>query len=96
MLALAYFCQHASFASPEHLTVQTSLPAAVSSESDDMMCAWSGGEIARMEWLFLGENTIVPMEFTNSSWNDAQFECITNYGKEPKLINLVVKGKVIK
>lgn len=67
-----------------------------SSQTNDIRCTWSGGEIGRMEWLFIGNNTIVPMEYTNTSWNDAEFACFAKYGEEltqPKLINLRVKGK---
>ena len=85
--------------SPENLTVQDVLPdrhSVPSSRTDDIVCAWNGGEIVRMEWLFLGENTIVPMEVSNSSWNDVEFACIANYDNEPELIHLRVKGKSIR
>ena len=41
-----------------------------------------------MEWLFLGNNIIVPMEYTNSSWNNEVFECTSH-------LKLTVKGKPI-
>ena len=54
---------------------------------DDLLCTWSGGEIERMEWLFLGQRTIVPMDHTNSSWNNAVFTCAMQ-------LELTVKGNV--
>ena len=84
---------------PENLTVQASLPdihIVPSNQSDDIWCAWNGEEIARMEWLFLGENTIVPMEFTSSSWSNAEFTCTANYNNETQLIHLKVKGTLFR
>ena len=88
-----YWCT--LFLYTENLTVQEPLPDVhnvPSSQNNDFWCALNGEEIARMEWLFLGDNTIVPMEFTNSSWNNAEFTCIANYNNEPQLIHLRVKG----
>ena len=58
----------------------------LSSQNDVMRCVWSGGEIERMEWLFIGQDTIVPMMTTNSSWDGAIFTCTTQRTK------LKVKG----
>lgn len=59
-------------------------------QDDDVTCTWNGGEIERMEWLFINENTIVPMEYTNMSWNNEIFVCkhMSTEG-----VNVTVKGK---
>ena len=54
--------------------------------TEDMRCSWSGGDIERMEWLFLGQNTIVPMKITNSSWDGALLSCT------PQETQYTVKG----
>lgn len=49
-----------------------------------------------MEWLFIGNNTIVPMEYTNMSWNNEIFGCRQMPNVEhsqPELMILTVKGK---
>lgn len=62
-------------------------------QADDIACTWSGGEIARMEWLFIDENTIIPMQYTNMSWNNEVFACMKMPNPQPELMNLTVKGK---
>ena len=82
----------------EHLTVTlTGLEHPSSTgQTDDIACMWTGGTISRMEWLFLGQNTIVPMEFTNSSWDEEEFTCFTKHGDamlQAESIILKVKGE---
>lgn len=77
--------------SSENLTVSlpdSEVPPII--RADDVTCMWNGGEIARMEWLFLNETIIVPMEYTNMSWNNEKFTCM-QMSTEP--INVTVKGK---
>ena len=45
-----------------------------------------------MEWLFFGSNRIIPMEYTNSSWNDALFTCYDEMTNETDVL-LKVKGE---
>ena len=40
-----------------------------------LMCTWSGGQIPRMEWLFLGGNVIIPLEHTDRRWDKAVLLC---------------------
>ena len=77
--------------SSENLTVSlpdSEVPPII--EAGDVTCTWYEGEISRMEWLFLNENIIVPMEYTNMSWNNEKFTCM-QMSTDP--INVTVKGK---
>lgn len=87
-------CTH--IISSENLTVSlpdSEVPPII--QDDDIRCTWSGGEIARMEWLFIDESTIVPMKYTNISWNNEEFVCmqIPMHASQPEQLNLTVKGK---
>lgn len=68
----------------ENLTV---LPPGsdITDQTNDLLCIWSEGNIKRMEWLFLGEDRIVPMKYTNTSWDGAVFTCAAQ-------LELTVKG----
>lgn len=58
---------------------------------DDIQCTWRGGVIDRMEWLFVGNSTIIPMDYTNTSWNDEVVECRV----QEEILHFKVKGKLL-
>ena len=46
-------------------------------QTRNLTCTWSGGQIPRMEWLFLGGNVIIPLEHTDRRWDKAVLLCTT-------------------
>lgn len=80
---------------PENITVSSHDSPLMEGHPEDLLCVWCEGSITRMEWLFLGNSIIVPMEYTNRSWDGEMFTCMaaTYDGIEHvESITLEVKG----
>ena len=59
----------------ENITVSLTEESLTEDQTRDLMCTWSGGQIPRMEWLFLGGNVIIPLEHTDRRWDKAVLLC---------------------
>ena len=80
---------------PENITVSSHHSPLVESHPEDLLCTWCGSSITRMEWLFLNNSIIVPVEYTNNSWNGEMFTCMmASYDgiEHVESITLEVKG----